>query len=525
MNIDQVVGHLRQLLGDETLQANPGLLGEWFLTLPAKQVQAAVDALVNQLNIRHLSTITGQDAGDGIELLYHFWQGHGLTLRTRVPKNDPHITSLTSLIPGAAFYEREVAEMLHVAFDGHPDPRPLLLSDEWGDCPPLRGEGSVRGTGPVGSSRVETAQAYMTEEHAGRMIIPIGPQHPMLKEPLSYLMAVEGERVVDSMLRIGYVHRGIERLCQERTYIQNLYLLERVCGICSHVHTTTYCQGVEALLGIEIPDRAQHLRMLMCELERIHSHLLWLGMLAENIGFTTIFMYAWRDRELTLDIMEELSGGRVAHAANAIGGVRVDTTPDHVRSVLKRLDDLERQVERFHDVVTHETSFRARTRNVGHLSLEQVQDYCVVGPMARASGLDVDLRRDMPYAIYKHMPVRVITAQEGDVWARTVVRMAELLESLEVCRRILQDLPDGPLKVKVPRRVPPGEVVSRIEAPRGEVIYYIRSDGTDKPARVKIRTPTLTSLITLDTQMRNINIADIPAVLGGMDLCIACADR
>ncbi|HDQ70987.1 MAG TPA: hypothetical protein ENN19_02695 [Chloroflexi bacterium] len=358
-----------------------------------------------------------------------------------------------------------------------------------------------------------------------RITIPIGPQHPALKEPLSFLLTVEGEHVIESALRLGYVHRGIEYLCQQRTYIQNVHVVERVCGICSHVHSTVYCQGVEALMALEPPPRALHLRTLLCELERIHSHLLWLGVLAELIGFTTIFMYAWRDREIVLDIMEELSGGRVAHAVNIVGGVRVDVEPEQVRSILARLDELEQQLDTFLGLIEHERSFQARTRHVGHLSVEQIRRYCVVGPVARASGVDVDLRRDAPYAAYEQLDFQVITAPEGDVWARTMVRTLESVESLHLCRQLLQNLPSGDLTVRAPRRAPAGEVVSRAEAPRGEVIYYIRSDGSDKPARIKIRTPTLTTLITLPDQLRGVNTADVPTVLAGVDLCIACADR
>ena len=358
-----------------------------------------------------------------------------------------------------------------------------------------------------------------------RMTIPIGPQHPMLKEPLSFLLTVEGEQIVDSLLRLGYTHRGIERLCQERSYVQNLYLLERVCGICSHVHTTAYCQGVEALLGVEVPLRGLFLRTLLCELERIHSHLLWLGVLAENMGFTTIFMYAWRDREIALDIMEELSGARVTHAVNVVGGVRVDVNEEQLTSIAERLDELEQKIETLLSVIRHESTFRARAQKVGHLSPEQVRGYCVVGPVARASGVNVDMRRDAPYAVYDRVQFDVITNDAGDVWARTLVRALEAIESLRICHQVLSELPEGPTMVPVPRRVPAGEVVSRAEAPRGELIYYIRSNGTDKPARIKIRTPTMTTLITLPDQLRDVNTADVAVVLAGVDLCIACADR
>jgi NADH-quinone oxidoreductase subunit D len=358
-----------------------------------------------------------------------------------------------------------------------------------------------------------------------RITIPIGPQHPLLKEPLSFFLTAEGERVVEGTMRLGYVHRGIERLAQERNYIQNLHLLERVCGICSHVHTTTYAQGVEALLELDVPPRGLALRTLLCELERIHSHLLWLGVLAENIGFTTIFMYSWRDREIVLDIMEDFSGGRIAHAVNVIGGVRINPEQEQVDRARRRLDELERQVDDLLDVVEHERTLQVRTQGVGQASLEQIRRHCVVGPVARAAGLDRDLRRDAPYASYERLSFEVITASGGDVWAATRVRMQEVIESLSLCHQILDDLPEGEVSVRARRRVPEGEVVSRAEAPRGEVIYYIRSDDTDKPARIKIRTPTLPALSLLREQLQNINVADVPAVLSGVDLCIACADR
>jgi len=358
-----------------------------------------------------------------------------------------------------------------------------------------------------------------------RLTIPIGPQHPALKEPIAFRLDVEGERVVESALRIGYVHRGLERIFQERNYVQNLHIVERVCGICSHAHTTAYCQAVEAILGVELPPRALYLRTLLCELERIHSHLLWLGVLAEHIGFTTIFMYTWRDREIALDVMEDLSGGRVAHGVNVIGGVRIDIDEEQIDSALARLGQLEELMDTFMDVIHHERTFEARTRDVGYLSPEQIHRYCVVGPVARASGVDVDLRRDAPYAAYDRVDFRVFTADEGDVWARTIVRARETVESVHICRQLLENLPDGERTTRVPRRVPSEEAVSRCEAPRGELLYYVRGDGSDRPARVKVRTPTLTTLITLPQQLQDINTADVPTVLAGVDLCIACADR
>jgi len=233
-----------------------------------------------------------------------------------------------------------------------------------------------------------------------KITIPVGPQHPLLKEPLSFMITLQGENVLESALRLGYVHRGIEKLAESRSYVQNLVLFERVCGICSHIHTMTYCQAVEGLLGLEIPRRGAYIRMLLSELERIHSHLLWLGMLAKNIGLNTVFMYAWRDREIVVDLMEEISGGRVSHAINIIGGVRKDLKKEHIEKLRVCMPDLHERVKELLRIIEHDRSFRARTQGIGYLSPEDVERYCVVGPIARASGLDMDLRRDAPNALY-----------------------------------------------------------------------------------------------------------------------------
>lgn len=359
----------------------------------------------------------------------------------------------------------------------------------------------------------------------GKMIVPIGPQHPLLKEPLSFLVSLEGEKVMSSTLRQGYVHRGIEKLAEQRTYVQNVYLIERVCGICSHIHSTTYCQSVEALLGLGVPKRGLYIRTLLCELERIHSHLLWLGVLSKNIGLNTLFMYAWRDREIVLNIMEEISGGRVSHSVNIIGGVRVDLNDTHLSILQEGLKKLTLRVDEILRSIENDRSFRARTRKIGYLSLDDIKRYSVVGPVARASGLDIDIRRDAPYAIYNELSFEVPLMREGDVWARSVLRILEVIQAIRLCTQIIDNLPDGPVSISAPRRVLAGEVVSRAEAPRGEVFYYMRSDGSQNPARLKIRTPTLTTLITLPGQLKDMQFADVSAVIAGVDLCIACGDR
>jgi NADH-quinone oxidoreductase subunit D len=253
--------------------------------------------------------------------------------------------------------------------------------------------------------------------------------------------------------------------------------------------------------------------------------LLWLGVLAKHIGLDTIFMHAWHDRELSLDIMEAISGGRISHAANQIGGVRFDLDEDHIAMIRETTERLESQVENLLEVIEHTSSMKARTKNVAPIPQSMIRKYCVVGPIARASGVDMDMRRDDPWPPYDRLNFEVVTHDAGDAWARTLVRTQETRVSLDLCKAILKDLPDGEVSVRTPRRVPEGEIIVRSEAPRGEVFYYLRSDGTDRPARLKIRTPTLAALSMLPEQLSAIQVADIPVVLAGVDLCVACADR
>ncbi len=358
-----------------------------------------------------------------------------------------------------------------------------------------------------------------------KLRIPVGPQHPLLKEPLSFEFGIVGEQIDEVRLRIGYVHRGLEHLCQQKTYHQVVHIVERICGICSHVHTTAYCQAVEALLGVEAPPRAAAIRVLLCELERVHSHLLWIGVLGEAMGFTTIFMYAWRAREIALDLMEMLTGGRVSHTSNIIGGVRTDLNDEQAAQLWHELGRLEHATDLFRDLLEHDHMFELRTKGVAPLDLDKVHTLGVVGPTARASGCRYDVRQAAPYALYGHLDMSVITETAGDAYARARVRMQEISQSIYLCRQVVQTLPPGELAIRVPRRVPEGSIVMRCEAPRGELLYYVRSDGSERPARIKIRTPTLPALRALCTLLPGIAVADMPVVIAGADLCIACADR
>jgi NADH-quinone oxidoreductase subunit D len=355
--------------------------------------------------------------------------------------------------------------------------------------------------------------------------IPIGPQHPALKEPGHFELTVDGEIVTSATVRLGYAHRGIEKATEARNWTQDVYLLERICGICSHIHAMAYCLGVERLAGVTAPPRAQAIRVLVAEMERVHSHLLWLGVAAHEAGFDTLFMYSWRDREAIMDALEALTGNRVNYSANLLGGVKCDVTPEIATALYRAVDQLEERTRHYLDVITTDDLLTERTRGVGLATAEQADQLGLVGPTARASGVPRDIRAEAPYAAYTDFPVTPVVETAGDLQARFVVRLRELFESYRLIRTLLDHLPEGELQARIPRRIKAGEAISRVEAPRGELFYFIKSSGTDTPERVKVRTPTLCNLGSVLTLVIGRPLADVPMILVGVDPCFSCNDR
>lgn len=355
--------------------------------------------------------------------------------------------------------------------------------------------------------------------------IPIGPQHPALKEPESFLLTMHGEKIAETVIRLGYNHRGIEKACEGQTYIRDLYLIERVCGICSHSHATCFVQAVEEIAGLQVPKRATYIRTLIAELERVHSHLLWLGVAGHEIGFDTLLMYTWRDREVVMDILALLTGNRVNYGMNTIGGVRRDITAEQIPQILKAMDTLEERTKYYIQVATEETTIIKRLSGVGMLSYDDAVKLGAVGPTARASGVDRDTRRDDPYAAYGELTFNVITDKHCDVYGRAVVRLGELMESYKMIRQLLANLPEGPVTVKAPRKIPAGEALSRYEAPRGEDVHYVKANGSDRPERVKVRAPTLANVQVVAHMLKDGYLADMPIVVAAIDPCFSCTDR
>jgi NADH-quinone oxidoreductase subunit D len=336
---------------------------------------------------------------------------------------------------------------------------------------------------------------------------------------------LEGEEIVDAALRLGYNHRGIEKAAESRNFIQAMYLIERVCGICSHAHATCYVTNVENICGLELPRRAQAIRVITGELERIHSHLLWLGVAAHEIGFDTLFMYSWRDREYIMDALETLSGNRVHYSINTIGGVRRDIGKEQIEDILKKLDLVESRTNYYIKLATQEPTLHARTMGVGKLPKEEALKRDACGPLLRASGVARDVRKDDPYLLYGELDFKVITSDACDVFGRVYVRVFEILESVKILRQVLNNMPQGPVSVKMPPKVPAGESVTRYEAPRGEDIHYVKTDGGVNPSRVKLRAPTLANFESVAYMLKGDQLADAPLIIAAIDPCFSCTDR
>jgi NADH-quinone oxidoreductase subunit D len=357
-----------------------------------------------------------------------------------------------------------------------------------------------------------------------RTIVPLGPYHPLLEEPEHFKLYVEGEKVMELDVEIGYNHRGIEKLSESKTWDQVPYLVERICGICSTSHPFAYCLAVEDLLGCKIPERAELIRVVIAELERIHSHLLWLGLAGHFIGYNTVWMWAWKYRETILEICEKLTGNRNHYAMFKPGGVRRDFNDEQIEYGLNRIEELVKPLTMLTNAILDDPVIHKRLKGVGVLSYEDAVLYSALGPTSRASGVPWDARWDEPLAGFKDLNWKVITQENGDVFAKAVVRLLECFESVSLIKQGLEKMADGPIDARI-KEVPPGEGCGRYEAPRGEVIHYVRSDGSNMPYRHKIRAPTFNNLPTFKVSCVGETIADVALITASIDPCYCCTER
>jgi Ni,Fe-hydrogenase III large subunit len=362
-------------------------------------------------------------------------------------------------------------------------------------------------------------------EYSPEGLMPFGPVHPALKEPEYFKLTLEGEKIVDVAPRIGYVHRGIERAAQDRTWVKNVYLFERICGICSFAHSLAYTQGVESLTEFEIPRRGKYIRVIIAELERIHSHLLWLGLVGHWTGFETLFMWIWKDREHVLDLLEAITGNRVHKSFATFGGVRKDLPAGIEGRLSLETKFIEGRVKYYRQLIQSEETLLVRTKGVGKIDQDIARRLCPVGPLLRCTGISRDIRTEDPYAAYDEVVPDVKTQLAGDIASLLALRLDEVEESCRLIDEAVEKLPKGDFKIQFPRAIPTGEAMFHVEAPRGELFYFVRSAGSTKPERVKIRTPTMANLLTAKEMLKGHTLADVPVVLTGMDPCFGCMDR
>ena len=356
--------------------------------------------------------------------------------------------------------------------------------------------------------------------------IPMGPYHPALEEPYKLDLICEGETVQDAKLHIGFNFRGIEHLAETRNYIQVIALMERVCGICSNIHTLTLCQAMEQLAGQTPPPRAQYIRVVVAELERLHSHVLWAGIAAKLMGFKTMFMTCFEIREKVMDVLQAISGNRVNYSMNRIGGVNRDI--EDPAAILAMVEQLEGEMMRtIIPIFTTSSTARSRCADIGVLTRDKAISCGVVGPTARASGLPQDLRRAAPYAAYPELDFDVPVEQAGDVRARLFVRALEIMQTCKILRQALSKMPPGEINTGEQKIVfSTGTATSRVEAPRGEVMYSVSwKENARNPSRVHVRTPTFANMPAVRWMVRGARLADTPLIQASIDPCYSCTDR
>jgi ech hydrogenase subunit E len=358
---------------------------------------------------------------------------------------------------------------------------------------------------------------------SNRTIIPFGPQHPVLPEPIHLDLVMEDEKVIEAIPSFGFIHRGLEKLVEKKDFHEFTYVAERVCGICSFIHGMGYCQAVEEIMGIDIPPRAKVLRTFWAELSRVHSHMMWLGLLADAFGYENLFMQCWRVRESLLDIVEETAGGRVIFGGAKIGGTRRDVADSAFPDILRRIDAIEKDLRPVTDVFEQDYSVQQRLRGVGIISREDAYQLGAVGPTLRGSGDPMDARLE-GYAAYADLDIQPVVETDGDSYARCVVRIREIYQSFDIIRQLLPKIQPGEVAVKV-KGFPLGEHFARLEQPRGEVLYYVKGNGTKFLDRFRVRTPTFANIPPLLKLLQGCDLSDVALIVLTIDPCISCAER
>jgi Ni,Fe-hydrogenase III large subunit/Ni,Fe-hydrogenase III component G len=521
---------LKQKFGPAIERADLPSEDRLFLYVEPGAVKPLCSYLFRDLDARYVITIGADDRPySGHFLVVHdfAFDKDGLlgSVVSELPAEKPQIDSISEVIPAASWAEREMRDLVGIEPRGHRYLKRLVLPDGWpDDHHPLRKDVPWNSV-PEGFDA--DREFHFEDPPEGCMVVPFGPFHPTLDEPAHFRLYVEGEMVRGCEYRGFMAHRGIEKLAESVMGYNDIPMLaERICGICGCVHSVAYVQAVESAANLKPPPRAEYIRTIMLELERLHSHLLWVGLACHIVGFDTLFMQSFRIREPVMWIAEKITGNRKTYALNVVGGVRWDIPLELKTELRQTLDRLETEWRPVVDAVSQDKNIQKRTVGVGVTSKELVKNAALLGPVARAAGVEIDCRRDHPYAAYNRVEFDVITASGGDVWSRLQVRMKEVFESIRIIRRCLEKMEDGPLQLEIKEELPVARIgLSSVEAPRGESHHFVITGENNRPRRWRVRAPTYQNLQGIPAMIKDQQIADMTISLGSIDPCFSCTDR
>jgi Ni,Fe-hydrogenase III large subunit/Ni,Fe-hydrogenase III component G len=524
------LNQLKAKFGAAILRADLPADNRLYVFVEPRAIKPVCQHLFRDLDARYVISIGADDRPySGQFLVAHnfaFDRDHLLcSVLTHLPADNPRLDSIAGVVPAANWAEREFRDLVGIEPVGHPYPKRLVLPDGWPDgSHPLRKDFAWN---QVPESFDDEREFAFDDPPEGCMVVPFGPFHPTLDEPAHFRLYVEGEMVRGCEYRGFMIHRGIEKLAESvLTYNEIPMMAERICGICGCVHNVAYAQAVESAATIEVPPRAEYLRTIMLEIERLHSHLLWVGLACHIVGFDTLFMQSWRIREPIMWIAEKISGNRKTYALCLIGGVRHDITPELKAELRSILDQLEAGWTPLVTAVLKDKNLQARTRGVGVADQTACKNTGLVGPVARAAGVVMDCRRDHPYAAYDRVDFDVITADGGDVWSRVVVRAKEVFESIKIIRQCLEKMEAGPMQAVIKDELPVGRLgLSSVEAPRGEAHHFVITGENNRPRRWRVRAPTYQNLQGVPAMIKDQQLADMTISLGSIDPCFSCTDR
>ncbi len=504
--------------------------GRLFVFIEPSAVKDVCAHIFRDLDARYVISIGADDRPfSGKFMVAHnfaFDREHLLaSVLTHLPAESPKLDSISEIVPAANWAEREIRDMVGIEPVGHRYPKRLVLPDGWPDgVHPLRKDFAWN---QVPEGYDDEREFKFDEPPEGCTVVPFGPFHPTLDEPAHFRLYVEGEMVRGCEYRGFMVHRGIEKLAESvLTYNDIPLMAERICGICGCVHNVCYAQAVESAVALRPPPRAEYIRTIMLEIERLHSHLLWVGLACHIVGFDTLFMQSFRIREPVMWIAEKITGNRKTYALCVIGGVRWYIAPEMKAELRAVLDKLEAEWTPVVAAVLKDKNIQARTRDVGVADLKLVKEMGLIGPVARAAGADMDCRRDHPYAAYDRVEFRVITESGCDVWSRIVVRAKEVFESIKIIRQCLEKMEPGPLQAEIRDELPVGRLgMSSVEAPRGESHHFVITGENNRPRRWRVRAPTYQNLQGIPAMIKDQQLADMTISLGSIDPCFSCTDR